>query len=384
MAKHQSDFLAKSFIRNIGKAGLLQFVQTNNHPKQQELTAILNDDGAFNTKQQTAVIDVFEAEDNPRREGDEADFKAINELCNTTGHNALMRECERRGLEEAIRKHETAQALAMYIYLNHRQVFDNALLTAEIDKTHGWKLFVGSATSTVKPWPECKEAMITAAKASIRKITRGGAHLVVDEYYSDTRIILDIRAEGQMKMVDSFTEAGELEAEPIRPPIMYALVYYPNSGALKVKTPHTEEALAKALHQDFANSMLTSPDSLLNVKTERVVNLEEARQNKVLTPPTTLSDIKSAKVTGIKFLLGNRSLYVHDPDNIYGAINEYRIPLRYANILRLKIQFEYLLNDKTKTTTVELVQQTNRVTTNTSDIGNMIEECLKYWGYISV
>ena len=295
----------------------------------------------------------------------------------------MVNECRLKDIEIP-EDFDTAEALAVYLYLKHPTIFESARVTYEVNQATGWRLFKAMGFSKIKPWKSAQADFEERAMADFKTFENAGKHIKAEAYNSEERLLIHIWYQGSLKTVEEFTDKAEIEPRKLHPPIETALVYYHATGLLKVKTHRNKESLAKALRNSFAYSVLEMPLFLINADSDNIVNLAELK-TRTSFPTTGDFPFKEAALSELIFKPSKNSrrrITIKDANNLLKAFDEYNIPIAQIKISKATFRFAYWQNNKPKTITVSITQSKHSVSTNTTDLGQAIDECFRSWGLI--
>lgn len=376
------DFTGHSFFRKLGPACLLQYLQTTQHPQQSQFLAELLEEEHISNPEE--ILRHFDSPNNPNRTADMTAFMVINDIASEKGFAHMRRICERSALGQLLTPTATPHSLALELFLNHSFVFNRAYTMFCIDYLEGWKVYPGSSGKS-----EFKEDINTARDdfrrevlAYLKRIGFGSA-LNVDAYPEADRLILDLRYAGPLTRQEDFDEQGNIQTHTIRRPLDIGLAYYPSEAVLKVKTPRGMDGLNIAVYQAFANSYLKDPNILLNINTERLINLSEFKTRQEFLFNES-DGIRNAKITGVKLIPyegSPSSITLYDKTGALEAIKTRNVDLDQSILKMIGIQFEFDEKGLGRFRTVELTHK-NRINTNNSQRDAIMEGCLKRWGIL--
>ncbi|MCS6267048.1 MAG: hypothetical protein H2174_05740 [Vampirovibrio sp.] len=389
----QRDYFEQSLFRRVGIESLLLYLETTSHPLLDEAREIIKQSDATGEVIQSSalqtIIEYLQSETkNDRFTDDQLAFKTINELAYNDAYPSMVKECERYpNIAHLPSLYPTAEGLALYLFCKHLDVFKGILTCYQITQTTGWKLFQGTGISTCKPWHQVQQAFKDAIVDNFRKFDNAsGNQVIVEPYDSEDKLMLHIWYQGSPKTVEELTDEAKLIPRLYYPSKDTPLIYYKTTGLLKIKTPYNKETLAKAICQNFASIVLVNPNSLLNAKSSRIVNLSELKYRRQFSNSNLNNSIVlDAKVTKIKFKThtnSKKTFEIGDADSIFQTLEQHQHDLNLVEIMQASIQFKYMDNNKTKTTTIDFTEKTNRITTNSSELGEAIDVCCKSWGLL--
>jgi hypothetical protein len=272
--------------------------------------------------------------------------------------------------------------LNLELVLKHRPIFEAARVRYQVNQATGWRLFKAMGLSKTNPWESVKKAFEESAMADFKTFENAGKHIKAKAYNSEERLLIHIWYQGGLKNLEDFTDKAEIEPRKLHPPIETALVYYHATGRLKVKTHRNKESLAEALRNSFALSVLETPMFLIDAPSDNIVNLAELK-TRTSFPTTGDFPFKEAVLSELIFKPSKNSrrrITIKDANNLLKAFDDYNIPIAQIEITKAFFRFAYWQGNKTKPITVSITQSNHNVSTNTTDLGQAIDECFRSWG----
>jgi hypothetical protein len=383
----QRDYFEKSLFRRLGVDGLMFYLKETEHPLLNDIQPLVAESTTKASRNKLPKLirhQLMEAGNNPHHEADKTAFPLINDLAHANAHPVMVSECRLEGAEipDTV---DTAEALAVYLYLKHPTIFESARVTYQVNQATGWRLFKAMGLSKTKPWESAQADFEERAMADFKTFENAGKHIKAEAYNSEERLLIHICYQGSLRTVEDFTDKAEIEARKLHPPIETALVYYHATGLLKVKTHLNKESLAKALRNSFALSVLEMPMFLIDAASDNIVNLAELK-TRTSFPTTGDFPFKEAVLSELVFKPtqnSHRLIRIKDTKNLLKAFDEYNIPIAQIEITKAFFRFAYWQDNKPKTITVNITQSKHSVNTNTTDLGQAIDECFRSWGLIS-
>jgi hypothetical protein len=255
----------------------------------------------------------------------------------------------------------------------------------QVDYVEGWRLYAGRKTSPLKT---DKETAKTDFENHLRDALRAsglGPHISVEVYTTDQRLILDIRYAGPLVRHEDFGSNGQLTVSTIRKPMDIGLVYYLQSGVLKVKTPRGYDTLSDRVHQGFAFSYLDNPEALIELRKGQVINLDELKTRSEF-PTNAEDEIRSVRLKQARFkpYVGSKDVFsinAHQ-QNVWTFLQNWNLDIDQIELLGAGLQFEFEGKGRSRFRTVELNQKTVKL--NNSPRDEVITKCLKNWGILYV
>ena len=383
----QRDYFEQSLFRRLGVEGLVFYLKETKHPLLKAIQTLVDKSTTKASRNKLPELirhQLMEAGNNPHHEEDKTAFPLINDLAHTNAHPVMVNEYRLKDVEIP-EDFNTAEALAVYLYLKHPTIFESARVTYEVNQATGWRLFEAMGLSKTKPWKSAQADFEESAMADFKTFENAGKHIKAEAYNSEERLLIHIWYQGSLKTVEEFTDKAEIEPRKLHPPIETALVYYHATGRLKVKTHRNKESLAKALRNSFAYSVLEMPLFLINADSDNIVNLAELK-TRTSFPTTGDFPFKEAILSELIFKPSKNSrrlITIKDANNLLKAFDEYNIPIAQIEITKASFRFAYWQGNKTKPITVSITQSNHNVNTNTTDLGQAIDECFRSWGLIS-
>lgn len=162
----QRDYFEQSLFRRLGVEGLVFYLKETNHPLLEAIQTLVDESTTKASRNKLPELirhQLMEAGNNPHLETDKKAFLIINDLAHTNAHSLMINECKLKDIEIP-EDFNTAEALAVYLYLKHPAIFESARVTYEVNQATGWQLFKAMGLSKTKPWESVKKAFENAGK----------------------------------------------------------------------------------------------------------------------------------------------------------------------------------------------------------------------------
>lgn len=255
-----------------------------------------------------------------------ADFHKINEIACKAGTRCLIEESRYEGhkldIAEMLEGMSSHYECAMYMFLNHRKVFDNSGHFQRMDGTSFEKIY---ADAGIDPFQE--DSQLKKFKTEIIKHYKEegrGKHCKVEVFKRamPERYCYFVYIEDHPDIRDQF-EGPELKHTPVNPAFKVVFVYHPESGRIE----HNAKGKKKQkdqLHDIFGMDVLKmekKPD-----KNKREYTLEKLKDKFDFTPRDSKDNITSVKLKYIQLKINDeRSIAFTDngdEGNIYDFIDD--------------------------------------------------------------
>ncbi len=228
------------------------------------------------------------------------DLIQIYELCTEDGMSAMIRACSISNQNALAQGKDNCQ-LALEMVLNHPELLKTSKTLIRVDNLSNWRLFKAKAPTEVLPTLQhCKNQMQQRMIACAEKY-HYGSHFNIDVVKDKDRLVLDLRYPGHLVKRDCFGPEGGLESRSERKVLEASLVYWPETGILKIRTSNRSNQLREEIKAIFAETFLINPDALINDLKVRIINLEELKLRRTLEMET-FNGIASAKIKHVCFL----------------------------------------------------------------------------------
>jgi hypothetical protein len=308
----------------------------------------------------------------------------INDIAREKGRFTLLlraRECDVEDYEDL-----TLPKLAMILYLDHREVFDEAYEFYALEKTDNLHSLVGRAPVPCKPSSTLVEAFKRALSAAMRPEGEGPRLRVEVEERHPDKWMAAIPHQTYVKPDHEFNERNEIVTRDRRPVYEMVLIYYPANGLLKLKVGRGRKKV-EAVAAVFAREILGQDEEFFQICD--VVNFEplldphfalttEPGDHFEWARPTHIRFSKHAH-PGIEYQVHCKDLHDGDP-GVLKTLASDGVDLSEIEIQGLSICFKFPKN-KRDTRTVELGRP-NRVSLDETDRDRYIEGVLARWGLI--
>lgn len=365
----------------MGVEDLTRYLQRT-HSAPETFLAILQSEQPGESRQ-GAFWSRLDSEENPHRTADLTNLPLLNEMAGEKGFAHMWRICEAEKLDFLLTSETTGHSLALSLFLDHPDIFDEAYTTFHLDYLEGWQVYAGKDISEyVDNLDVARKQFQQELFKKLKKQGLGDA-MQVDVYVKPERLILDIKYAGQLIRQEDFDHSGQLQVRTARKPLEMGLAYYPSSGLLKVKTPRGLDLLNRTIYEAFARAYLKQPDALLTLNADHRIHLDEFKVREDF-PTLAEEEIRGVKVTGVTLTpwRGSSSrLILRDTSGALKVLPRYSIVLFHAVLHMIAIQFEFEGKGRSRFRTVTMTDK-NRIDTNNSARDAVIETCLKRWGVL--
>lgn len=320
----------------------------------------------------------------PNRAAIEEGLCRINDISCEKGRFTLHFRAEDCGVDDY--RDLSLPKLAMILYLEHRAVFDEAYDFFMLEKAENLHTLLGRHPVPCEPTPERLDQFKTELVKALRRDAHGPQLLVEVAPPHPEKWMALIPHETYVRPDHEFNGENEIETRERRPVFEMVLIYYPESGVLKLKAGRGKRKLEQVATL-FATEVLGQRSDFFQVC--QVVSFEPlhkpecfAREPGDRFERAVPTQIKYIKVAEPAF---DRTIHCRDLGSgrasILLALAGDGVDLSEIEILSLSIWFKFPRSNR-DTKTVELTIP-NRVTLDETDRDRYIESVLARWGFIN-
>jgi hypothetical protein len=330
------------------------------------------------------IHEAWDQLDSPNRTAVKEALCRMNDIAREKGRYTLHIRAEQCGLEGY--RDLTLPKLAMTLFLEHRAVFDAAYDFYVLEKTEGLHTLLGRQAVPCKP----TAGRLDRFKAELSKALRRDAHgphlLVEPGPPHPEKWIAVIPHETYVRPDHEFDEHSEITTRERRPVYEMVLIYYPETGVLKLKAGRGKRKIEQVAAL-FATEVLGQGLAFFQVC--QVVSFDPLLDPEFSFAREPEDEFQWAEPCEIKYRkLSNTDVEhtVQCKEVRYGkpgilvALAAEGVDISEIEILGLKICFKFPRNNR-DTKTVELAIP-NRVHLDETDRDRYIESVLARWGFI--
>lgn len=308
----------------------------------------------------------------------------INDIARERGRFTLQLRAEACQVEDY--EDLTLQKLAMTLFLDHREVFDEAYGFYVLEKTDNLHTLLGRRPVVFKPSP----TRLTSFERELRKALRREAHgpqLVIEVAPPHPeKWMAAIPHQTYVKPDHEFNERNQIVTRDRRPVYEMILIYYPKTGLLKLKAGRGRKKLEQAAAV-FATEILGQDEAFF--QTCEVVNFEplvdprfafhrEPGDHFEWARPSQIRFTRHARI-GVDYHIHCRDIHNGD-GGVLAELKADGIDLSEIEIQAMSLCFKFPKNRR-DTRTVEL-SRPNRTSLDETDRDRYLESVLARWGFI--
>lgn len=397
-----TDYSPNDFIRKTPNCLLEKYLQFKGITPQVEIEI-----QAVNGEKQRKTVKVSELGENQfkpiialidsQKQGTQAkiekDFRNIDERACKAGVACLIEESQWEGrklnIADKINKMQGHYERAMWVFLNHTDVFKNSGHFQRLDGVTFKKAFVWKSLSPKQLDSELedfKQKMIEYYGKEGR-----GKHCIVEvlKRSAPERYCYFVYLEDYGDILNEF-EGEEIKGKPIKPIFEVIFVYHPESGRIETNAKGKKDQI-KQLHEAFCQGVLNMKK--LPDKNSRMYNLEKLKTSFNFMPRDSQDNIASVKLKFIELEVGfKRRISFADNNNrsdIYNliddTINKKNIPLDSVTVTKVKIQivFKKMADERRANTVTFEIGTPDRCTLKDSITHRIAQKYVEKWGLIS-
>jgi len=308
----------------------------------------------------------------------------INDIGREKGRFTLLeraKDCDVEDYEDL-----TLQKLAMILYLDHRDAFDEAYDFFVLEKTENLHTPLGDRPVRCKP-PNIRIGQFKEElQKALRRETEGPQLRVEVVDHHPDKWMATIPHQHYVRPDHEFDDHGEIVTRDRRPVYEMVLIYYPDTGVLKLKAGRGRKKVQRVaavfaeyvLQQDPA---FFSPCDLINFEPLQDDGLKLAPE-----PGDYFEWAKAVQVRYSKCAEPGTEYHVHLRDvrpghaGVLDTLEKDGVDPASVDIKSLSLCFKFP-NKKRDTRTVELTRP-NRVSLDETERDRHIEEVLVRWGLL--
>jgi len=184
----------------------------------------------------------------------ELEMAQVHALANPEALALLLSAAESRGLPpEAI---PDGAALALWFFLHHPQLFQEAFLRREIADLDSWRTARAPAGIALDDLERRRGALAATLRDFFRGREGTGRFCAVDAYPLDAAYCFIAHVSDRLRLFEVFTDEGHHTTKPARPAVALAFAYYPEDGRLLVKSRLRARGRILDLVQRFGRAAL--------------------------------------------------------------------------------------------------------------------------------
>ncbi len=320
----------------------------------------------------------------PHRDEIEESLCRINDIGREKGRFTLLRRAEECGIEDA--RNLTIQKLAMTLFLNHRQVFDQAYQFFTLEKTDNLYALVGRQPVTCAPSDASVRGFEEELSRVLRKEAQGPRLRVEVESRHPEKWMAAIPHETYVKPDFEFDHNNEIVTRDRHPVYEMVLIYYPETGLLKLKVGRGRKKLERVAAA-FASEILGQDTRFFAIC--EIVNFEPLSKPGFSFQAEPGDRFEWARPVMVRYNKHSNLGTVYEvrcEDLWYGSpgvlkvIEDDGVDLSEIEIHALGICFKFPRNNR-DTRRVELARP-NRVSLDETDRDRYLESVLMRWEFI--
>ncbi|PIQ83237.1 MAG: hypothetical protein COV75_08495 [Candidatus Omnitrophica bacterium CG11_big_fil_rev_8_21_14_0_20_63_9] len=309
----------------------------------------------------------------------------INDIAHEKGRFTLQRRAQNCGVEDY--EDLTLQKLAMTLYLDHRQVFDEAYGFFVLEKTENLHILLGRKPVACTPTASQIDAFRQKLITTLRPEGEGPKLRVEVEARHADKWMASIPYQTFVKPDHEFDDRSEIITRDRRPIYEMILIFYPATGLLKLKVGRgRQKAIQVAsvfatqiLGQDADFFQICEVVSFEPLQNPRFAFQREPGDHFEWALPMLIRFTKSS-ADGVDYQIHCKDL-VNGAAGVLGRLQADGISLTEIDIQALNICFKFPKNRR-DTRMVELGRP-GRISLDETDRDRYIESVLTRWGFIN-
>jgi len=321
----------------------------------------------------------------PNRDDIKEALCRINDIAHEKGRFTLQRRAQSCGVDDY--EDLTLQKLAMTLYLDYQQVFDEAYDFFVLEKTENLHILLGRTPIVCTPTEPQIDAFKQKLITTLRPEGEGPKLRVEVEPRHADKWMASIPHQTFVKPDHEFDERSEIVTRDRRPLYEMILIYYPAIGLLKLKVGRGRQKAIRVASV-FATEILGQDTDFFQIC--EVVSFEPLQNPRFSFQREPGDLFEWARPMLIRFTKSSAEgvdYQVHCKDLVNGAagvlarLQADGISLTEIDIQALNICFKFPKN-KRDTRMVELGRP-GRISLDETDRDRYIESVLTRWGFIN-
>jgi hypothetical protein len=184
----------------------------------------------------------------------ELEFAQVSELADRDALELLSEAARTRGLPPADIPGE--EALALWFYLNHFDIFQEVFLRREFGETDGWRAARVPAGIAIKDRARRQALLAASLRSFFHAQDGGGRYCVVDRHDIGPSICFAVYLSDRLRFFDAFTLDGERTIQVTRPAFPVLFVYDQREGRVLLKARQRSADKLLDLFRRFARCVL--------------------------------------------------------------------------------------------------------------------------------
>jgi hypothetical protein len=312
-------------------------------------------------------------------------IRRVNDLGHEKGRWALLyraRDCRVEGCDDL-----TPLVLSMTMFLEHRQVFDEVYGFYTIEKTDSLDILIGRDPVPCDPTEDqLQEFRNRLVRTLKREAVGDGFRVEVAEPRHPKKWMVVVPHETQAKDDFEFDEDGEIVNRPRRPIYDIVLIYYPDTGMLKIKAGRGKRK-ANDVAECFATEILNRPPDHFRVC--KAVSLDPLRDPEFSFTRAPGDSFKWVRPRRIRFRKRADAAALHDVqynDDADGgkSVVEYLesdgVRLSALDVESLTLRFMFMRHDRDFRDVT--ISTSERCTLDDTNVDRSILRVLVRWGLL--
>jgi len=371
------DFAPRSFLRHVAGPLLEEYFKR---------LGCLADLDVKNCENVDSIFSAWQALPDKTRNSIERDFREINELSTEAGVKTLVSEARYRGIElaEELDKIDGFAAKALWVFLNHPEIFEESAVWHEVERMSGWREISGLASKNFDPNEGTKKRLQSAFSDFYFKTEARGRRCHIETYIKEDRVLFCGYPEDYATTDLAYDDTGLLTRRVRRSVFEVFLLFYPEEGRLRVKARggrKKTEAL-QALFAEVALGYKVTP----NDRKDRVFELNVLKDRNFPFPTDPADQIEYVAVKSLRLSWpdgSNRRVIIEaeTSDQLYDTLDNLRlgIPLKDLNVTQAVLKAKFPGKGRRGSVTFRLTWP------NLCDLGESephlkLKNYLKRWG----
>lgn len=314
----------------------------------------------------------------------ELELAQVNEMADAVSLEHLIHVADGRDLPPDSIPAGAAQAL--WFFLHHPSLFQEAFLQQEIAEVDAWRTARAPAGIVIDELPGKQHALTESLKQFFRMQEGTGRFCAVDAYQLKDAFCFVGHISDRLQLLTVFTDEGEQVTQAARPGVPLLFVYYPGDGRLLLKARQRSHERLLGLLQCFGQAVLGV--RLDNRCLAPVFRLDLLKRR--FDPLPDQSDFVSVRVKALHFVHPGRrgrrrvkleTLSADDQFAILDLLEEHggsEVVREQLIVVYAELEVTLRIEGGTKRYLIRLWP--DRCSLNQTNLGERLSACLRRWG----
>lgn len=311
----------------------------------------------------------------------ELELATVNEMAGDDAIAHLLEAADGKDLPPA--SVASGAPVALWFFLHHPSLFREVFFHHEIEEIDSWRTAHAEARLDVAELAGRGAELVEGLRRFFRPDAGAGAFCTVDVHSAPGSCCFVAQVSDRLRFIDAFSDRGQATTQRVRPAQTVLFVYYPEDGAVLIKSHLRSRERTKKLFRLFGEAVLRSA-----IECDQVAfNLEPLKG-----PFHSLPDAEDMEMIRVKALhlrypprAGRRQLKLEtlstdEPAAIDDLLHTHVGDAAHAQlrVAHAELQVRLRVDDQSKSYAIRLWP--NRCNISQTPVGARFRSCLKRWG----